>query len=48
MIIYDTFRSTATIIYILQPNGDHHWNHKEILNQTGGGDISKIFIIFLA
>ena len=47
MIVYHTFRSTATIIYILQPNGDHHWNQKEILNQTGGGDISKFFMIFM-
>ena len=47
MIVYHTFRPTATIISTVQPNEDHHWNHKEILNQTGGGDIPKIFHHFL-
>ena len=47
MIVYHTFRSTATIIYILQPNGDNHWNHKGILNQTGGGTFQKNLIIFM-
>ena len=53
MIEYHTFMSTATIIYIhdniLQPNGDRHWNQKEILNQTGGGGtFQKFLIIFYA
>ena len=41
MIVYHTFRSTAIIIYILQPNADHHWNQKEILNQTEWGHFKK-------
>ena len=35
-------------IHNLQPNGDHHENHKEILHQTGGGNFFKNLDIFYA
>ena len=33
-IVYQTFRPSATTIYILQPNEEHHWNREKILNHT--------------
>ena len=46
-IVYLTFWILGPRIYALQPNGDHHKNHKEILNKTGGGDFSEKFWNFL-
>ena len=42
-ILYLTFGLTARRVYIVQPNEDHHENHKEILNKTEwGGQEKKI------
>ena len=40
-IVYHTFWLLGPRIYDLQPNGDHHKNHKEILNQTRGKTFQK-------
>ena len=41
-IVYLTFGLTTPRVYILQPNEDHHENHKEILNKRNGGERKKI------
>ena len=43
-----TFWAQSPRIYDLQPNGDNQENHKEILNQTGGGTFKKNFKSFKA
>ena len=47
LIVCHTFCSIATQVFIVEPNGDHHENHEEILHKSGGGDISKKFWNFL-
>ena len=47
-IVYLTFGLTTPRVYILQPNEDHHENHKEILNKRSGGDKKKKFENFYA
>ena len=38
----------VTQVFILEPNGDHHVNHEEILYKNSGGDIKKKFENFYA
>ena len=47
-IVCLTFWVLGPRVYDLQPNGDHHVNHKEILHISEGGNFQNNFEIFYA